>query len=124
MGIKGVSNEKISYVTQPSPSQPPSLVYDNARLKLIFSGDFLKQDKVTHNPAPIVNIYVVYRLIPGINNSGFTLENCLFGEINLTKMLILINTNILDMVLDLIQKDLFYIQVIDLVKMLLFLELI
>ena len=61
---KGFSNEKISSVTKSSHSQPPSLVFDNARAKLIFSGDFLKQDKVTCNHGPIVNIYIVYRLSP------------------------------------------------------------
>ena len=61
------------------------LVYDNVRIKLNFSGDLLKQDKVTYNHAPIVNIYIVYRLTPGINNSGDTLENCLFGAGRLTK---------------------------------------
>ena len=39
-------------------------------------------------------------------------------------MMILVNTNILDMVLDLIQKELFHIQVEDLAKILLFLGLI
>ena len=42
-----------------------------ARTKLYFSGDLLKQDKVTYN----------HRLTPGINNSGVTLENCLFGAV-------------------------------------------
>ena len=54
-------------------------------MKLNFSGDLLKQDKVIHNHGPVVNIYIVYRLTPGINNNGFTLENCLFGAVKLTK---------------------------------------
>ena len=49
------------------------------------SRDFLKQDRVTYNHGPIVNIYIVYRLTPSINNSGIALENCLFGEVKLTK---------------------------------------
>ena len=64
----------------------PSLVFDNARTKLIFSGDFLKQDKVTCNHGPIVNIYIVYRLSPlVISTSSITLENFLFGAVELTK---------------------------------------
>ena len=46
---KGLSNGKISSVTKSSHSQPPSLAYDYARIKLIFNGDFLKQDKITYN---------------------------------------------------------------------------
>ena len=36
-----------------------------------------------------------------------TLENCLFGAVKLTKMLMLININILDIVLDLTEKNFF-----------------
>ena len=33
----------------------------DARIKLGFKGDPLKQDKVRYNHGPIVNIYIVYR---------------------------------------------------------------
>ena len=89
-----------------------------------FEGDFLKQDKVTYSHGPIINIYIVHQLYGSVTNSSATLENCLFGAVTLTKMMILINTNILDMVLDLILEDVFRIQVEDLAKMLLFMELI
>ena len=89
-----------------------------------FEGDFLKQDKVTYSHGPIINIYIVHQLYRSVTNSSATLENCLFGAVTLTKMMILINTNILDMVLDLILEDVFRIQVEDLAKMLLFMELI
>ena len=42
---------------------------------------FLKQDKVTYNQGPIVNIYIVYRLTSGTKSNGVTLENCLFGAV-------------------------------------------
>ena len=35
-------DEKNSYVLKSSNSPPPNIVYNNARMKLIFSGDFLK----------------------------------------------------------------------------------
>ena len=54
-------------------------------MKLIFSGDLLKQNKVTYNHGPIVNIYNVYRLIPTTKDSSVTLQNCLFGAVKLTK---------------------------------------
>ena len=82
---KGLSNGKIGSTKTSNYDHSLRLVYDNARVKLNFRGDLLKQDKITYNHKPIVNIYVVYRLIPGINNSGFTLENCLFGAVKLTK---------------------------------------
>ena len=110
---KGLSNEKICSVTKPSSSQHPSLAYDQARIKLIFSGDFLKRDKVTYNHGPIVHIYIVDRLIPSV-----------LRAVKLTKTMILINKNILDMVLDLIQKELFRIRAEDLAKILLFSMLI
>ena len=83
---KGLSNEKISSVTKSSHIQPQSLVHDNARVKPIFSGDFLKQDKVTYNHGTIVNIYIFYKLSPAvISTNSVTLGNCLFGAVKLTK---------------------------------------
>ena len=77
---KGLSNEKISSIIASNYNQAPSLAYDNVRVKLTFVGDLLKQDKITYNHGPIVNIYIVYRLSPSIT-SDFTLENCLFGTV-------------------------------------------
>ena len=57
------------------------LIYDNARIMVKFNGHFLKKDKVTYNHGPIVNHYVVYRLIPDTKDSSITLENCPFGAI-------------------------------------------
>ena len=55
-------------------------------MKLTFNGDFLKQYKVTYNRGPIVNIYIVYKLIPFTTSTkSATLENCLFGAAKLTK---------------------------------------
>ena len=42
-------------------NQPSSPAYNNARIKILFSGDFIRQDKVIYNHGPIVNIYIVYR---------------------------------------------------------------
>ena len=78
--------KKISSITNSNYNQAPILAYDNARIKLKFVGDLLKQDKIIYNHGPIVNIYVVYGLSPSIT-SDITLENCLFGAIKLTKIL-------------------------------------
>ena len=60
-------------------------LYDNARIKVKFNGNLLNQNKVTYNHGPIVNIYIVYRLIPATKDSSATLQNCLFGAVNVTK---------------------------------------
>ena len=80
-----MSNEKIGSIKTSNYNQDPRLVYDNARIKLNFSGDLLKQDKVTYNHGPIINICIVYRLASGINNNCVTLKNRLFGAVKLTK---------------------------------------
>ena len=81
-----MSREKISSIITSSYNQAPSLAYNNVRIKLKFIGALLKQDKITYNHEPIVNIYMVYRLSPSITND-ITLENCLFGAVKLTKNL-------------------------------------
>ena len=83
---KGLSNEKISSTTTTSSNKfATNLIYNNARIKVKFNGDFLKQNKVTYNHGPIVDIYNVYKLIPRTKVSSITLENCLFGAVKLTK---------------------------------------
>ena len=65
--------KKIGSTKASNYDQSSRLVYDNARIKLNFSGDLLKQDKVAYNHGPIINIYVVYRLASRSNNSDVTL---------------------------------------------------
>ena len=60
--------------------------YNNAKISLQFRGDFSKQNKVTYSHGKIVNIYIVYRFSPHTSSTHtFTLKDCLFGVINLTK---------------------------------------
>ena len=115
---------EIKSFTVSGSSTAPQLAYTGDKIMVKLKGDYLKQDKVTYSHEPIINIYIVYNLYGFVTNSSATLENCLFGAVTLTKNMLLINTNILDMVLDLIQKELFHIQVEALIEMLLFLELI
>ena len=81
-----MSNEKNSSITTPGYNQASSLAYDNVRVMLKFVGSLLKQDKITYNHGPIVNIYIVDRLRPSIT-SNITLENCLFGAVKIIKIL-------------------------------------
>ena len=77
-------SEKISSVTT-LDGRVSKLVSDNARIDVKCNGNLLKQNKVTHNHGPIVNIYIVYRLVPTAKYSSTTLQNCLFGAVKLTK---------------------------------------
>ena len=82
---KGLSSEKISSTITSNYNQAPSLAY-NVRIKLKFVGALLKQDKITYNHGPIVNIYIAYRLSPSVT-SDISLENFLFGAVKLRKNL-------------------------------------
>ena len=115
-------NEKISSTTTSDYNQSPKLVYDNARIKLSFSIDYLKQDKVIYNHGPIVSIYIVYRLNPFVNTSSVTLENRLFGAVKFKK-----NADISKYFgygIGFDSKEVLRIQMEDMTNMLLFLELI
>ena len=81
---KGLSNEKISFIG--GLAHAPKLIYHNFRIKVKFDGTILKQAGPT-DFGSILNIYIVDRLIPRTNNSNIDLENCLFGSIGITKML-------------------------------------
>ena len=78
----------------------------------------MKQDKITYTHGKIMNIYIVYEIYKkgNIIISDPTLENCLFGVVTLTKTSILIGMDTLVMELDLIEKEVFHFQVVDVVK--------
>ena len=65
----------------------PLLNYLGTKLRVRFSGNCLKQDKLTHKHDAIVNIYIVYEIDKNDNttSSDSTIENCLFGAVTLTK---------------------------------------
>ena len=86
-------------------SLAPALNYVGNKINVTFDERCLKQDKITYTHGTIVNIYIVYELSSNLNNLDFALENCLFRALKLTKNVILISTNILYMVLDLIHLE-------------------
>ena len=97
----------------------PSLDYLGAKIRVKFDGSCLRQDKLTYTHGKIVNIYIVYEISKNYNVSNYpTLENCLCGAVSLAKLLILISINILDMVVDLIEKENFHLVVEDLAEIL------
>ena len=80
---KGHSDEVLK---PPHNSLAQKLGYDGKRRYLEFNGGCLKQDKITHNHGKIESIYIFYDLKSTLNyNEGFTLENCFFGAVKLTK---------------------------------------
>ena len=78
-------------------------------MRVKFTGNCLKQDKVTFNYKNVVNIHIVYELnkIAAIGNNFPTLQNVLFGAVKF-KMLILISIGIRVMELDLIESQAFH----------------
>ena len=80
----------------------------DSKIRVKFNGSCLKPDKITYAHKTIVNIYIVYEISENVNISSYpTLDSCFFGAVKLTKKMILMSTNILGMVLDLIEKELF-----------------
>ena len=55
-------------------------------MRVDFKGKCLKQDKITYTHGKGVDIYIVYDISKNFNISIYwTMENCLFGAISLTK---------------------------------------
>ena len=52
-----------------------------------FSGNYVKENKSIYPVKSVVNIYIVYSVDPIINTrkTDFTVQNCLFGAVKLTK---------------------------------------
>ena len=114
---KGLSDENITS----DYSLNPQVSYLGTKTRVKFDRSCLKQDKVTFNHKKVVNIYIVYEItnVADLNGNGNrpTIQNPLFGAISLTKMLISISTNTLDMELNLIKDQTFHFRFVDLVKM-------
>ena len=113
-----MSSESFKAIATSDNSLNPTLNYHGTKMRLKFTWDCLKQQKITYNHGKVVNIYIVYSL--GASSSNYsdpTIKNCLFGAVTLTKTQILINMGILVMELGLIEEEVFHFQVADLVKM-------
>ena len=83
---KGLSNESIKTPSTPNNFLNPLLNYVDTEIRVKFSGRSLKQNAVLYNHGTIVNIYMVYEIRKNYNISSYpTLENCVFGAVNLTK---------------------------------------
>ena len=82
---KGLPNESIKIPSTSNNSLNPLLDYANTKIRVKFGGNCLKQDKATHDPRTIVNIYIVYEISKNYNISSYpTSENCLSEAVSLT----------------------------------------
>ena len=85
---KGLSDEIIKPPTTSDNSLAPALNYNGNKTRIKFTGSCLKQAKIIlFNHKKMVNIYMAYEI--SVSTRGydgyFTLENCLFGAVKLTK---------------------------------------
>ena len=81
-----MSDESIKSPTTSDRLLNPSLDFVGTKARVRFSGDCLKQEKITFNHGKLVNIYIVYEIEKSVTISSYpTLENCLFGAVRLTK---------------------------------------
>ena len=83
--LKGLSDEKIISTTTSTDKSATKTIYDNARIKVRFDGDLLRQNQVTYDHGPAVNIYIVYETTPDTKTSNISLENYIFGAVKLIK---------------------------------------
>ena len=66
----------------------PKLLCNKSRLRLRFEGSCLKQRNATpFNPNNVVNLFIIYELDTWSRdlNAKFTLKDCLFGNVKITK---------------------------------------
>ena len=81
-----MSDESIKPPSTSTNILNPLLNYVGTKIRVEFKGSCLKQDKVSFDHGKIVNIYIVYEINKNSNVSSYsTLENCLFGAVELTK---------------------------------------
>ena len=62
--------------------KPPALNHYGIKTRVKFTGNYLKQPKISYTHGKVVNIYNVYELgASSSHNNDSTLKNCLFGQL-------------------------------------------
>ena len=83
---KGLSDETIKCPAKSDNSFTLLIDYSGNKIRVKFTGSYLKQPKISYTHRTIVNIYIVYELGASIfNDNDPTLKNRLFGAVTLTK---------------------------------------
>ena len=57
---RGLTNESFKAVSTSDNSLNPTLSYYGTKIRVKFTGDCLKQTKITYTHGKVVNIYIVY----------------------------------------------------------------
>ena len=115
---KRLSAESIKPPATSDNSLNPALSYYGTKTRVKFTASCLKQPKIAYTHGKVVNIYIVYKLsASSSHDNDSTLKNCLFGEVTLKKMLILISMGTLVMERYLIEDQPFHFKMMDLLKM-------
>ena len=100
------SNSSMNAVGDTSGNLPDLII--DGRMRVYLSGDYFKQDR-THIPNNnnAINIYCVYKLDPiaSSRDNTFTVQNALFGPMQITKNADIVSINIKDMVFVLMKVD-------------------
>ena len=62
-------------------------VSEEVRMSVIFSGNYVKENKAIYPTKSVVNIYIVYKLdtVKSSRNTDFTMQNALFGAVKITE---------------------------------------
>ena len=113
--FKGLFGENITASSAPNNFLNSLLEYLGTKPRVRFSGSCLEKNAITYNDGKSVKIYIVYEINKNDNatSSDPKLENRLFRAVTSTKMSILTGGNILSMVLDLIEKEVFHFLELD-----------
>ena len=83
---KGLSTETIKPPITSGNSLTPVLNYYGTKIRVKFTGSYLKQPKISCTYGKVVTIYIVYEVdASSSHNNDPTLKNCLFGAATLTK---------------------------------------
>ena len=83
-----MSNEKFTPPYTANKNRSPKLIWNKSRIRLKFDESCLKQeDKAHFTPKNVVNLFIAYKLgrWSWDLNTYFTLKDCLFGAVKLTK---------------------------------------
>ena len=83
---EGLSAESFKLPATSDNSLNPTLNYYGTKIRVKFTGSYLKQPNISYNHGKVVNIYIVFEL--GASSSHIidpTLKKCLFGAVTLTK---------------------------------------
>ena len=81
-----MSAESIKPPATSDNSLTPKLNYYGNKVRVKFTGSYLKQPIISFTLEKVVNMYIVYELGTSTSNDNDpTLKNCLFGAVTLTK---------------------------------------